>query len=351
MFSSKRRFDPTVISHCCRILFSSIVLGVTLLQNFAPSEALVLCALETGGGICPDNNTCCLVDLGGRNTSGCIPNDMGENAVCCGDGKTGCPMNYTCEQEQQCQAIAPWQDPLVPIGPRYRLCTAPQLRQVYGFPVDLTSIPESVRPQVELKFLYYSSHGSVLDGSRRFKSAVIGIHGSKRNADDYFCTLMAASKADDHHPDETLILAPRFPVATDSGLTNITNGGTALVWPDTDPDGPWRYGADDLNYGIVSSFGAVDDFVSYLLNHQVAEHVTLVGHSSGGQFVQRWALVSSVESSRIAYVVANPSSYAYLSPLRWLDGYFRLPDQAIYQCPDYNSWDLTLPIVSTMCDA
>jgi pimeloyl-ACP methyl ester carboxylesterase len=50
------------------------------------------------------------------------------------------------------------------------------------------------------------------------------------------------------------------------------------------------------------------------------ELVTLVGHSSGGQAVQRYALTTKMAvEARVRYVVANPSSFAYLNGERWLD--------------------------------
>lgn len=62
------------------------------------------------------------------------------------------------------------------------------------------------------------------------------------------------------------------------------------------------------------------------------KYVTVVGHSAGGQFVQRYAATShSVLSLQslgvdVHFVVANPSSYVYLEPLRWSEGGWQIPE-------------------------
>jgi hypothetical protein len=67
--------------------------------------------------------------------------------------------------------------------------------------------------------------------------------------------------------------------------------------------------------------------------------MTLAGHSAGGQTVQRWTLLtSSWWESRMRAVVANPSSYAYLTPLRYIDGCWRLPKKEAVDCPQCNKW-------------
>lgn len=308
------------------------------------------CGVELGGGICPNQNTCCAmandIDPDKAPISGCIPNDMGRNATCCLDGRTGCPLNYECvEEEHWCRAINPTKDPLVSQLPRYRLCSAPQVAFVHGFAIE---------PNFPEKLIYYSSHGDIENVSPGdVRSAVIGIHGSGRNADDYFCSLLGASTL--ARNEKVLILTPRFPIAVDSDLTNITSGGIALIWPDTDPSGPWRYGADALNRANVSSFQVMDDLVRHVLK-RITRNITIVGHSAGGQFVQRWALMSPVSDENLRYIVANPSSYAYLSPERWIDGRFRTPDQSVYKCFDYNQWEwgldppYSLPYISRVME-
>jgi hypothetical protein len=75
------------------------------------------------------------------------------------------------------------------------------------------------------------------------------------------------------------------------------------------------------------------------------ERVVLTGHSSGGQFVQRWALLTSYwDQTRFHAVAVNPSSYAYLIPERYLDGKWKLPHDLETDCPGYNQWEWGLDL-------
>lgn len=111
----------------------------------------------------------------------------------------------------------------------------------------------------------------------------------------------------------------------------------SLLYWDNDRNGAWRYGADAVGPAPVSSYTALDVLVQRLL--QILPKLTrlvLAGHSSGGQTVQRWALLTSVWNHQImTAVVANPSSYAYISPLRLLNGTWTAPTD----CPHYDSWE------------
>ena len=68
-------------------------------------------------------------------------------------------------------------------------------------------------------------------------------------------------------------------------------------------------------------------------------------------------MTSSWNESFIQGIVANPSSYAYLTPKRFVDGAWRLP--AITDCPEYNHWphgldsggNHSVPYVSAQLDA
>lgn len=69
-----------------------------------------------------------------------------------------------------------------------------------------------------------------------------------------------------------------------------------------------------------------------------------MGHSGGGQLVQRYALVSKFEPRegiKLRFVVSAPSSYAYPSAERFnrRTKRFAVPDSAtLARCPRYNNW-------------
>ena len=67
------------------------------------------------------------------------------------------------------------------------------------------------------------------------------------------------------------------------------------------------------------------------------QQISVAGHSSGGQIVQRWALLSEVSSPLVRTIVANPSNYAYLSPKRWMGSEWAIPDPST--CPEYDQWE------------
>jgi pimeloyl-ACP methyl ester carboxylesterase len=206
----------------------------------------------------------------------------------------------------------------------------------------------SVREGSKAKFVYYSTHGDITNAQRTLKDVqmiLIMIHGAGGNADDYFCSATAAI----HHqtyfdPDAVLVVAPRFPTEKTTNI-EIVDGGIAIRWGDgSDESGIWRYGQSAtyprwLIGESYSSFQALDALIQgmNLASLPLLRHVVIAGHSSGGQFVQRWALMTKVwNNSLFRGVVANPSSFAYLTEERWIDGKWMIPVSTV--CPEYNQW-------------
>jgi pimeloyl-ACP methyl ester carboxylesterase len=307
-------------------------IGFCFLFLVAPTCSLEQCSEDRGGGVCPTGNTCCLRYDG---LSGCIPNDLGSNnATCCEDGRTGCAVGYHCGYNETCVAGEGLNDPLVQVLSRYQLGSTDKLRLVYGFPVTK-----------DAKLAYYSSHGDlseVVRESGTVTRAVIVVHGAGRNADDYFCSAMATVEQQQYlTPDSVLVITPRFPVPTDTDL-DLSGGGIAIRWKD-DGSGPWRYGGNAIwpEYATnFSSYNAMDQIVRLVSNRSRfpnIRHVTIIGHSSGGQFAQRWSLLTADWDPRFRAVVANPSSYAYLFPMRFYNGQWQRP--SLTQCPQYNQWE------------
>jgi len=153
-----------------------------------------------------------------------------------------------------------------------------------------------------------------------------------------------------------LVLAPRFIVPSDLPVNNTTQ--SYLQWEDVS-NGPWRYGANSIQpVPNISSFHVMDAFMKQIhaANFANLEHIAVAGHSSGGQFVQRWTLLSSsfYFGSIMTTVVANPSSFAYLTPLRYnsTNHKWSIPHaHGDNNCPAYNRWEWGLePKVETTPD-
>ena len=338
-------FWPSVFL-CSTVIWNSIVLTV---QTSQP------CGEENGGGICPEGNTCCLLSDG--RGSGCIPSDMGAlNAVCCDDGETGCAVGYQCVQERFiinnkdnggksnlqknfCVNHSGKDDPLVQRMPRYRLCHTDEIRTVHGLRVEAIERKEREnREELVAELAYYSSHGPIeqLPHNLDWDLIFVLVHGSGRNADDYFCSGTAMVELQSRY-DNVLLIAPLFYGEHDPRPINHP----FLYWEDSG-SGPWRYGADALGPAAISSYAAMDAMMDSIRRHVPnLPHIVMAGHSAGGQFVQRWTLLTDRwESQRMHAVVANPSSYAYLTPLRFVDGVWKVPSISDNtSCPHYNQWE------------
>ncbi len=169
----------------------------------------------------------------------------------------------------------------------------------------------------------------------RVERAVVVVHGTDRNADDYFATVVAAIQAAGTLP-VTLVVAPRFQVLEDA----------------PPPDEPywtsegWKRGdlsASDSPLTRISSFAAADTLLRVLADSSRfpnLKSVVVTGHSAGGQFTHRYAGSSPASDALrglpARFVVANPSSYLWLGPERPADGEFALPD--IASCATWNDW-------------
>jgi hypothetical protein len=84
------------------------------------------------------------------------------------------------------------------------------------------------------------------------------------------------------------------------------------------------------------------------------KRVIVAGHSAGGQVVHRYAAISRAQEERtdiaFRYVVANPSTYLYLTPDRAMaGGGFGPRDDA--DCPSYDDWHYGLGSVRGELDA
>lgn len=174
-------------------------------------------------------------------------------------------------------------------------------------------------------FPYHASHDLTVGGN--YSMALIVLHGAIRDADSYFCMMNSLVKIQDYRkPSDVLIITPDFNYANDKGVI-----ASDLFWNASKPWGDWRGGAhsDPRSSGAdkitFSAYEVLDMFVRVLDSDWLypnLNEVAFVGHSAGGQTVQRYALVTEMASVvrgglDIRYVVANPSSYVYLDNKRW----------------------------------
>jgi pimeloyl-ACP methyl ester carboxylesterase len=145
------------------------------------------------------------------------------------------------------------------------------------------------------------------------RRAVVMVHGTLRNADTYFTTATGAAFMAGAL-DDTLVIAPAFHSAAGGDCKDKLAPGEAN-WSCSGDS--WRSGGASVSKAELTSFDFMDALVRRLADKKVFPNlttVTIAGHSAGGQFVARYAMANRVHGRvpvRLAYVVANPSSYAW----------------------------------------
>lgn len=189
-------------------------------------------------------------------------------------------------------------------------------------------------------FPVYANHR--LDGDlSRIREVVFVQHGLQRNGDDYYAAGAALLKASGRNPAEVLLVAPNFPGTPDQG-----KGFDGM--PQWSVQG-WMSGENAVNAPFaVSSLQVLDDLLALVTDKSRlpgVTRVTVAGHSGGAQIVHRYAVLNNVDERirargiDLRYVVANPSSYLYFTPVRPAgpDGKSFAPyDKAL--CADYDKY-------------
>lgn len=180
---------------------------------------------------------------------------------------------------------------------------------------------------------YYSNYP--LQANACVERAVIVVHGSGRDALAAFNAVMGPADSEGVSP-RTLVVAPFFQTSDDGPTTSD------LYWSESG----WKQGDLSSNGSPRrSSFEVMDSFVLWVATgSRFANLDTLVvaGHSAGGQFVQRYAVGTTIDDSIrpeifVRFVSANPGSYLYLNHERP-----SISDLSVFitpsDCPEYNQY-------------
>lgn len=187
----------------------------------------------------------------------------------------------------------------------------------------------------------YANRNLARGNLRDIKQIVVVFHGIERNADAYYQTAATLLAANPARARDTLILAPRFVSVIDSGFAGMA------AWRKSG----WADGGNsaraDGRPAPVSAFQVIDDLLRNLNNRKrlpTLASIVLAGHSAGAQLVQRYAVLNPIDGQirrdgiALRYVIANPSSYLYLTNERPRpDGKGYAPyERGI--CPTYNQY-------------
>src|SRR5208283_3829016 len=95
----------------------------------------------------------------------------------------------------------------------------------------------------------------------------------------------------------------------------------------------------------ITSFDLTDEILRRLASRKAfpnLQAIVVSGHSAGGQYAERYAMSNTVHEKLgvpVAYVVSNPSSYAYLDATRPnADGSGFEPYADRGNCTTYDRW-------------
>jgi hypothetical protein len=147
--------------------------------------------------------------------------------------------------------------------------------------------------------------------------ALVMVHGAGRDADNYFRTAVAAAFLAGALED-TLVIAPRF--ASNAAGCRDALAANEVSWSCNGDS--WRSGGAAASNDKLTSYDFTDQILHKLAskeNFPNLRAIVVAGHSAGGQYVNRYEMANQVHDSLgipIAYVVSNPSSYAYLDATR-----------------------------------
>ncbi len=194
---------------------------------------------------------------------------------------------------------------------------------------DQVGCPDRISLESRWMLPYYGNYS--LSSSAEVTRAVVVIHGINRNAQDYFGSIHRAA-ADVGVTETTIIVAPHFQIEKDE------RGNHDAYWTDSGRNS-WKDGGVAIAPAGLSSFTVMDEVLTALADKgrfPLLTGITLVGHSAGGQFTQRYAAGGRAPGTlggvTIGYVAANPSSYLYLNSYRPIGGSLR------ESCPEYNDY-------------
>jgi len=163
--------------------------------------------------------------------------------------------------------------------------------------------------------VFYRSHSLQNGVHPGVERAMIMVHGAARNGDAYYGVAMASAAAAGRLGD-TVLVAPQFRANTGGCKDQVEPAEYAWTCED------WKIGNEAANAKekAANSFDFIDGFLRLLNNRDRfpnLKEIVVAGHSAGGQFVQRYAAMTGIESRLpLRYFVANPSSYMYLNEKR-----------------------------------
>ena len=170
--------------------------------------------------------------------------------------------------------------------------------------------------------------------------ALVVVHGAGRNADSYFRSAVAAAQLV-NALDDTIVIVPHF--ASNNGKSCKDRIAAGEVNWTCSGNHSWRAGGGAAANAALTSYDFADEILRKLARKDIFPNLRLIvlaGHSAGGQFVSRYSMANRVHEQLgvpVTYVIANPSSNAYLDGNRpaAAGGVQPFNDAG---CPAYDHW-------------
>ena len=241
------------------------------------------------------------------------------------------------------------------LPPEMRKTEAPPPAGPVAVPVNAMSrqyfplLPLNAPPDTPPQMLPLASNLDLAAEHPGVSRAIIFIHDLSRDASEGLSMMTTLAGTDNG---TTMILAPQFPLEADIArfAPHLPDQGRGIArWPVSRNSG-WQTGEDSLarpSQKGISSFTAMDLLLLYLADRKTFPglgQVVIAGHGMGADFVQRYAAMGQApdilkgQNLPVRFLVANASSYLYLTGVRPAAGgsNFVIPDAS--QCRDVNNY-------------
>jgi len=189
--------------------------------------------------------------------------------------------------------------------------------------------------------LPYCADKPISTADNTVANVIIVIHGMDRTAASSFSVVKNTRTA--VGATDATIVAPQFLISDDIDQYNVPSD--ILYWTSG-----WKSGDISQNYPQISSYAVTDEIIRSFFDRSKfpnVNRITVIGHSAGGQFTNRYAAGNQIEQQAnslgiaMRYVVANPSSYIYFSsdrPKGTTTDFAPLNSSQISGCPGYNTY-------------
>ena len=212
-------------------------------------------------------------------------------------------------------------------------------------------------PQPRLKvantencYIPYISNHSLHERNEEIEHVILAIHSSNHDALMVYKNCMKLVDGHDDLSKSTLVMAPQFLMekhVKSSTDKNLLFWKAYPFWGSS--VSTTKSAGRDLR---ISAYSILDQVISNICSKTTfpnVQRLTILGHSAGGQLVNRFAASNAVEYDVIRpagihwrYIVMNPSSYVYFSAKRSVNGsmqdFSEPPDKIIESHPHYNNY-------------